>query len=442
MYVCLHVPLNAGGPLKKDALLALALDFSPKVERVSDDTVVFSILPLQKLFGTSYQLASEIARYGYERDVTANLAIASNPDTAILLARTYSGVTFVASGCESEKLGPVLLTQLVEHTSADPSILETLERWGLRSCGDVAALPEKGLVERFGIAGLHLRNLALGRVNRPLFITIEETKYQEKVELDYSIQTLEPLLFLLSRALGEMCGRLRSQFRAARLLHLKLFLSHQLDETETRTPEAGNQYECELEFPVPLSDSHAILKVLQLYLEHNGPRSSVSGFNLQLSPVAPKRVQNGLFLPPTPAPDKLQITLARIAGIVGEENVGSPELLNTHRPDAFRLRPLVLRENPRFQSSVPPGLKLAMRIFRPALYARVRLADQRPKQVVASGVEGEVIEAAGPWRTSGDWWTDLPWARDEWDVELNNGGLYRIYCESKTKDWYVQAMYD
>jgi protein ImuB len=149
-----------------------------------------------------------------------------------------------------------------------------------------------------------------------------------------------------------------------------------------------------------------------------------------------------LFLPPTPAPDKLQITLARIAGMVGEENVGAPELLNTHRPDAFRLRPLVLDERQAVTGDVPSTLKLALRLFRPALYARVHTAGMRPKDVIAPGVEGRVIEAAGPWRTSGDWWTESPWARDEWDVELSDGALYRIYCESKTHDWYVHAVYD
>jgi protein ImuB len=129
--------------------------------------------------------------------------------------------------------------------------------------------------------------------------------------------------------------------------------------------------------------------------------------------------------------------------MVGDENVGSPELLNTHRPDAFRLRSLVVDAFPaRFESSASTSLKLALRIFRPALSARVRIAQARPREVIASGVVGKVIEAAGPWRTSGDWWTETPWARDEWDVELNDGALYRIYCESKTKDWYVQAVYD
>jgi protein ImuB len=441
MYACLHVPACAGGPARQVDLLALALEFSPAVEQTSSDTVVFPITPLEKLFGTPHQLASEIGRYGHERKLTANLALAANPDTCVLLARNFSGVTFAAPGHESEKLGSIVLAQLFLHDSpVSPTVLESLERWGLKTCEDLAALPERGVVERLGTAGLYLRNLALGKVNRPLRVMAEETKYEGQTQLDYPVETLEPLLFLFGRTLSELCEKLRSQSQAARLLHAKLFLS----PSDT---DKNFEFNCELEFPVPLDDSRSILKLLQLHLERHGPQAPVIEFVLQMEPVDPRRMQGGLFLPSTPAPDKLQITMARIAGMVGEENTGSPELLNTHRPDAFRLRPLLLDDlvldDRRPASGTPPAsLRLALRLFRPALFARVRTTAMRPKDVTASGVEGRVMEAAGPWRTSGDWWTEAPWARDEWDVELSDGALYRIYCESKSKDWYVQAVYD
>jgi protein ImuB len=445
MYACLHVPPSAGGSSRRDDLLHLALEFSPVIEQTSADTVVFSIAPLEKLFGTPHRLASEISRYGYERKLNANLSIAANPDTAVLLARHFSGVTFAAPGREADTLGSFVLSELFQHdVPVDPALLELLERWGLKTCEDLAALPEKGVAERLGAPGLYLRNLALGRIHRPLRIATEETKYEEQVQLDYPVDTLEPLLFLFGRVLSGLCAKLRSQSQAARVLKLELFLEASGAESpalaKARPPAC---FTCQLEFPVPLDDSRSILKILQLHLEHYGPQAPVTGFLLQIDPVDPRRVQGGLFLPPTPAPDKLQITIARIAGMVGEGNVGSPEMLDTHRPDAFRLRPLVADTlPPRLPGPPNPSLKLALRIFRPALSARVRIVRTRPQEVIASGVEGKVIEAAGPWRTSGDWWTESPWARDEWDVELSDGALYRIYCESRTKDWYVEAVYD
>jgi protein ImuB len=152
-------------------------------------------------------------------------------------------------------------------------------------------------------------------------------------------------------------------------------------------------------------------------------------------------LQGGLFLPPAPEPEKLQITLARISAMAGEGNAGSPELLNTHRPDAFVMKAFSRSMAPHEDKPkhVP---QLVLRIFRPALRARVRLRSQEPRYVTAPGVQGEVIEAAGPWRSSGDWWTQTRWARDEWDVAVDRNGLYRIYCDLDAHEWFVEGVFD
>ncbi len=50
--------------------------------------------------------------------------------------------------------------------------------------------------------------------------------------------------------------------------------------------------------------------------------------------------------------------------------------------------------------------------------------------------------AKGPWRTSGDWWRDDAWNRDEWDVALDSGGVYRIYQENDSGRWFLEGSYD
>ncbi len=65
--------------------------------------------------GSPHQIASEICRFGFEHKLQASLAIASNPDTAILLARNCLGVTMAAPGEEREKLGPLPCTCLFGH---------------------------------------------------------------------------------------------------------------------------------------------------------------------------------------------------------------------------------------------------------------------------------------------------------------------------------------
>jgi len=72
----------------------------------------------------------------------------------------------------------------------------------------------------------------------------------------------------------------------------------------------------------------------------------------------------------------------------------------------------------------------------------VQAPEGRPFHISARGVEGRVLTLAGPWRISGDWWTAAPWARDEWDVALTDGALYRIYFERPAGRWFVEGSYD
>jgi len=442
MYACLYLPPpgSASAELALTELIDLALEFSPILERTADDTVVFPIDALRKMIGSPHQIASEICRYGYERKLQAHLAIAANPDTAILLAHYFPGVTLVTPGEERFHTASIPLSFLLAlspPSSQQMDILSNFERWGLKTCEDLAALPEKGVAERLGAAGVYWRNLALGKINRPLRVSAPETCYQEQMELEYPVELLEPLLFLLDRVLCELCSRLRSQSRAARQLEVTLILDSKPAE-----------YIAKLEFPVPLQEPATMLKLLQLHLERHSPNAPITGFILKIDPVEPRVLQEGLFLPPTPAPGKLQITMARIAAMVGDANAGTPVLQNSHRPDAFQLtalytdssRPTHIARNQ--QAGSENTLRLAMRLFRPALEARVTVVEYAPKKIDSFGIAGNVIRSAGPWRTSGEWWTPKPWNREEWDVALDDGSIYRIYCETPARDWFVYGIYD
>ena len=463
MYACLHIPAPVGD---EGALFQLALQFSPAVERTAAGTVVFSITPLRRLMGPPHQVAAEICRLGNERNLQARLAIAAQPDTAILLARHYPGVTFAMAGEESFQLAPIPLTTfggllqngMPEGERLDPELpgvfhrfAEAFRRWGLKTCGDLVAMPEKGIAERLGEAGVYLRNLAAGRIHRPLRVDPEETCYERQLELEHPLSLLEPLLFLFHRTLEDLCKLLRSQSRAARLLELKLTVAPTVLPPVAAGKEVVGYV---LTFPVPIDDSAAMLKLVQLHLERHPLPGAVGAFSLRVEPAEPRRLQGGLFLPATPAPDKLHVTLKRIEGMVGEGNIGMPRLLDTHRPDAFELairagnKPAKSSKRGLPADSQAPGgeppatLRLALRVFRPALHARVRLAGIAPRQVIAPGVKGTVLEAAGPWKISGEWWTVAPWVREEWDVELDDGAIYRIYFELNMREWYVHSVYD
>ena len=101
-------------------------------------------------------------------------------------------------------------------------------------------------------------------------------------------------------------------------------------------------------------------------------------------------------------------------------------------------------------------------MFRPPLRALVQAEGGCPREISAwdknRSVHGKVVGAAGPWRTTGEWWRTDAWARDEWDVaieargrkaegsdqrsELRDQILYRIYRELNSGAWFVEGVYD
>lgn len=420
MYACLH----AAEPESAARLAALAQRFSPRVEETAPGTVTLDIAGLERLFGGPHEIAAAMARAAARRRIRANIAIASNPDAAICAARGFAGLSIVPVGDEARFLGALPLDAL----EPPPEIADILARWGIRRFRELAALPERGLVERLGPQGVRLHKLARGVFERPLAPVEEPLEFIETLEFDYPVERLEPLSFLLARMLNALIARLESRALAANELRLALKL------------EGGGAHERVLRMPVPMLDARVFLKLFQLDLEAHPPPAAVTGARLDAMPVKPRAAQAGLFVPLAPEPEKLEVTLARLAAVVGEGNVGSPELLDTHRPDAFRMRRFGEASNGAPVACAAP--RMALRVWRPARPAHVAVVKSRPAYLQAEGVRGSIAAAAGPWRTSGDWWTQTPWARDEWDVALADGALYRIVREHAGGRWFVEGSYD
>jgi protein ImuB len=192
-----------------------------------------------------------------------------------------------------------------------------------------------------------------------------------------------------------------------------------------------------------MRDARAFLKLITLDLDMHPPGAPVIGLSIAMEPVNPRVVQHGLFVPLAPEPQKLELTLARIQKLVGEGKAGAAELPDTYRPGAFvmhRFAPPPADARPKTRNST--AQRLAVRIFRPALAARVYAPAGRPARVEARGIRGTVVASAGPWRTSGAWWREDAWARDEWDVALSDGALYRVYRDYMQSKWFVEGVYD
>ena len=417
MFACIYIP-NVSGDTAA-ALVDCAGTFSPRVENTGAGTVVFDVEGLERLFGGYSEIAEKIRDSVCARGLQANVAVAANADAAVCAARGFCGVTVIQRGTEAARLRDLPLDVL----KPSPEISEALERWGIRTLGVFANLPAVQVSERLGQEGVKLHKLAQGAGARPIVPHVAALRFVEVMELDYDITTIEPLTFILSRMLDQICSRMRSRNVATHEVRLVL-------GTYVRT----------LNLPIPVRNSRLLTKLFILDLEAHPPGIAIKRVEVEAIPVKPRVVQNGLFVPLSPEPEKLELTLARLKAVVGEENVGSAEIIDTHRPDAFSVIPFGrrLRESTQLNSI---NLRLTLRLFRPPFDATVQLRDQIPTWIAFHGRHGSIATASGPWHTSGDWWRPTMWDREEWDVEVADM-LYRIYYDVHLDRWYAQGVYD
>ena len=475
--LCPEVALRPRSALQESAAHAALLDcaqsFSPCVEDAACDTALLDLAGMESLLGALPEIARAISHRAATLGLAANIAVASNPDAAALAARGAGscgagtpariGVTVIPAGEEAERLGPLPVEVLFANSPAEnragdqkeaaERLLETLARWGIRDLRALAALPEIALSERLGQEGLRLQQLARGTASRTLVPVEAPLVFEEAVELEHPIVLLEPLAFLLNRLLEQLCARLGSRALATQELRLTLELET-FSASNQQSSISNQQFLRTLRLPQPMLDSKVFLKLLQLDLNAHPPGAPIVKIHLAAEPARPRSAQGGLFLPPSPEPEKLELTLARIASMVGESNVGAVELLDTHRPEGFRMRRFVanaLRKSEPEKVSAPAeetNAVTALRRLRPPLRVQVTLESGQPVRVACSKkkeMQGEVLWKAGPWRSSGDWWEREAWSRDEWDVALRNGeavSFCRLVHDLLGGGWFVEGTYD
>ncbi len=467
------------------ALLDVAHAFTPRVEDSAPDTLLLDLAGLDRLYGSSAKMARELSSRVSAVGVEPNIALAANPDAALHAARGFSGVTVIPPGKEAQRLGMLPLQVLLdglEISAPGPAasaleapklreqMLDTLERWGVRDFRTLALLPDHALASRLGEMGTRLQRMARGAGLRTLALCQPSSHFEEVMELECAVENLEPLSFILNRLLEQLCARLEARALAVEELRLQLQRERWAADEESASADelalaAANTslFERVLRLPVAMRDARVFLKLLQLELVAHPPGAPVTKVWISAEPAPPRSAQRGLFLPVTPEAERLEITLARISGVVGERRAGIARVLDTNRPDGFCMQRFTAQEAKDLAaptlSDTGERSRLALRRLRPAWQLRVSVAEGRPVSLSAAAkpnarteLHGKVLWSAGPWRSSGDWWTENahqehrgPWDREEWDIALANDAgvaLYRIYRNLANGQWFADASYD
>ena len=443
----------------KDLLLEVATQFSPIIEETGDRSVIIDIDGNGLLIGSPHEIAKAISNFAAESNLGINIAIAQNPDAALCAAQFRKGITVITAGDEARCLNGLPVDALHCSLRGKPikgisakrkleeviTVIETLKRWGIHRFFGFTSLSEADVSERLGAAGVDLYRYARGVIERPLSAKDLTPPFSQMMELEHSIDQLEPLSFILFRLINQLCDQVRAAALAVQELRLCLKLQ---DKTE---------YERTMRLPFPTLDEKTLLNLLLLRIKNDPPESAVDALLITAESVKPRVIQPGLFERAAPQPEKLQLTIARIEKLVGAENVGSPALLDTHRPDAFTVNKFEVVRKAQPTAPLQIGLfeqrtirktNLGFRIFRPPIEADVKNSQGHPSAISIKGkqkqvnVKGSVVTMAGPWRVSGEWWESTSWERDSWDVALSDGNLYRVFHDLQSQSWFIEGIYD
>lgn len=442
------------------ALLDAAWSISPRSENTAIDLVTMDVDGLEALFGSFEEICRQVHSRCLEMGLSVHVAISENLETARITACAKPGPTIVPAGEEARCLKPLS----VDLLAPGEELAAVFRNWGIVNCGALAALPVLSLSECVGQEGVRLHAIASGKGDRALILAEPTHVFEEFTELDDAVEELEPLSFLLGRLLDQLCARVAARALSVRTILLKFELQPAFEEAfdtareNLRVKQRAGTFQCSLSLPRPTQDAKLLLKFLRLRLQDKPPNAPVQKMWMCVVTDRPRAVQDGLFLPAAPDPDKLELTLARIASVVGEANVGSAEVLDSHRPDAFRMQKFCAGETDSRRPATAIGEKLqpessfagiGFRYFRLPLSAYVALDEGRPVKVSWKGNTGKVVHASGPWRLSGEWWEENAWQEDAWEVELSftgknaaSSGLYCIVFDMQQKKWFVRGSRD
>jgi protein ImuB len=443
------------------------------VARVSDIEVILDVSGLGQLIGEPSAIGAELVRAVTDAGVDASVALAPTGTAARLLAAGAAMPVTVAMEPASA-LAPLPIDLLEALESLPPGTnvrerarpYETLERWGIRTLGDLAVLPSPDLSTRLARRGIALQRLARGLDPRPFVPDPDTPRYLQRLELEWPIDAIEPLSFILARLLDPLSSALERADRGAAAVRLDLRLTDR--STHARV----------LQLPAAMRDPRVLRTLLLLDLESHPPAAAIDIVSVEVDPAPARITQFSLLERAVPSPETLSTLMARLSALVGESRCGAAALVDTHRPGAFEMRRLrqgaegakgadgaegagangaegagadgAGADGAGADGAGAGGARAVVRRQRRPPAIRVAVDRARPVHVAVArrGMPGgAVLEAAGPWRTSGDWWTSgegsaVPWNRDEWDVALSDGSVCRIFQDRSTSRWFLDGMYD
>jgi protein ImuB len=412
-------------------LLECAAQFSPRIEDASQGATCSCVLDIAGtglLFGPpdtlSRRLRAALASNGFR----VSISVSANFHTARLKAASSRGVTIIPEGQEATALSRLPLSVL--HLAPDHA--NTFAIWGIRMLGELAALPEGDLIARLGQPARQWRDLAHGVLPHTFQPIEPEFTLKELCEFETPVEQVDSLLFVGARMLDCLVARATSRALSLASLSIQMEL------------EGGCLHQGLIRPALASTDRKFLLKLLQLEFAAHPPQAAVLSFTITAEAGQSSKIQLGLFAPQTPEPSRLDVTIARLKAITGEDRVGSPVLEDKHLPGSFRMEEFVVTASSGTEKAESP--RVALRRMRPPIPISVAMHANKPVRFRHSDRSFDVRAAYGPWRTGGCWWSTEGWDEEEWDVLATTQDRASVAClltrDCLQNTWHLAAFYD
>lgn len=424
----------------RQTLLDVALSFSPRAALAqrsswafaSEAAVLLDASGTTHLYDSERHFASALAARAETTGLPGVVAVASSQGVARIAARQTSAaggdpLCVLPPGTEQRFLADLP----VDLLDPDDKLGQQLTRFGIHTVRHLLRLPRRGLAQRLGPEVLRLADLARGQETLPPLPAPADDRIEEAIDLEYPVDRAEPLLFVLRGQLSRLMERLALRHLASGPLELQLEL------------EGGGRDVRGIGLAAPTRDVRVLLRLLALALETKPPEAPVLTVQLATTGIPLRRDQLDLFRPRGPDPNTLDRTLSELEALCGSGRVGAPEVPDDHRPDAFALRPFQPGSRKPAAGARARTEGLVVRALRPPVAAEVHVSRGMPVWLRSAISSGDVVQAAGPWRTTGRWWSEGDrYALDHFDVQVSDGTVLRLCFDWHGRSWRIDGVYD
>ncbi|MEQ1763617.1 MAG: hypothetical protein ABL984_10775 [Pyrinomonadaceae bacterium] len=416
LFACIISP-----DIKRDkaSLTAVAREFSYLIKTL-EDGILFDISGLERLIGDRDTIAAKIMGSLRQQNIAGSIAVAETIDSACILAR-QNGKTDTFHSPESFAQLPLSDLPIEQDT------LNVFHDLGLRKVEDLLAIPQDELITRYGKDFRNIIDVIEEKSSSMLVPNIKDRRVNWSYDLDLPVQDFEQLIFILNHGFEKLFAAIRD---------VGLSTEH-LDIAFTLKSQPVKCYEIKTSFPT--LERAFWLKLVNLRVSLDPPEAEIVAVSVTAHFSKPRPSQRGLYSVSRPEPESLLLTVNKLKKLVGENNVGLPVMLDGRLAEPFALDPDLLPAGVESIQLEPRLPTLAFTYYRPPQHAEVVYRDGRLVFIRTRHFDGYVSEYSGVWKGNSSWW-DKPWKTQEWDVEIENRGIYRL--SKANKEWFLLGEYD